>query len=71
MKCPFCIEEEKKSKLYIGATLGTLMYCEPYYDEEGTYHSDDINTYTTDYHCSEGHKFTVSMRGDKKTIKKR
>ena len=40
-------------------TSGTLMYSAPYYDENGVYHHEDPNVYTTEYECSLGHIFEV------------
>ena len=63
--CPVCQEKGLKSRVYVGLTLGTLMYCQPYYDEEGNYHHEDPNTYTTSYSCSKGHEWSVSRSGNK------
>ena len=30
------------------------MYCQPFYDEEGTYHHHDGNIVTSEYDCSRG-----------------
>ena len=59
--CPFCIEAGTKSRLYGGTTVVTCMYSPPYHDEEGHYHSHDPNHHTTSYHCSNGHRFSVSL----------
>lgn len=56
-KCPVCVREGKKSKVYPGAGSCTLMHCASYYDEDGKYHYDDCNTCTTSYTCSAGHAF--------------
>lgn len=57
-KCPFCIEEGKKSKLFPGSTMKTAMGGEPaYYDEEGKFHWHDPNQMKTFYSCSNGHRF--------------
>ena len=61
MKCPVCIEKGLKSCVYVGATTTTLMYAQPYYDEDGNYHYNDPNTIYTSYHCSRGHKWNVSQ----------
>jgi hypothetical protein len=63
MKCPVCEKEEKKSCVYPGMSTSTLMYCLPYYDEEGKYHSHDTNTHTTQYSCSNGHNWSESSTG--------
>ena len=58
-KCPFCEKEGKKSKLYSGGAMQTLMGgSESFYDEDGKKHYHEINTTTRDYHCSNGHYFT-------------
>ena len=60
-KCPECVKEGRKSCLY-GGNVGemTLMYCEPFHDEEGVYHDHDGNKSTTEMHCSNGHHLTVT-----------
>lgn len=63
--CPVCQEKEMKSIVYVGMTLGTLLHCQPYYDEEGNYHYEDPNTYTTSYSCSKGHEWSISRGGNK------
>ena len=56
--CPECKKEGKKSRVYPGASTTTLMYCAPYYDEDGEYHHHDSNWHDTDYRCSEGHRWS-------------
>lgn len=63
MKCPACIEKELKSRVYVGMSTSTLMYCTPYYDEDGEYHSHDSNTHATNYSCSNGHDWIESSTG--------
>jgi len=63
MKCPVCEKEELKSFVYPGMSTSTLMYCSPYYDEDGKYHSHDANTHTTQYSCSNGHNWSESSTG--------
>jgi len=61
--CPTCREEGKKSYVYsVGATT-TLMYCQPYYDEDGQYHHHDSNTTTYSYRCSNGHEWREKTSG--------
>jgi hypothetical protein len=57
MICPQCKAEGKKSHVYPGHSTSTLMYCPPFYDEEGRYHNHDMNTHTTYYRCSNGHEW--------------
>jgi len=60
MKCIQCIKEGKKSKVFIGTTTSTLVYAQPYYDEDGNFvQPPDPNTHTTEYSCSNGHKWTT------------
>lgn len=68
MKCPICVKEGLKSRVYVGGTQATLMYATPYYDEDGNYHSNDPNTRYTDYSCSNGHKWTISEYQGEETI---
>ena len=61
MVCPKCKEEGRKSTLTGGMT--TSMNYPNYYDVDGNYHHHDLNTTTTHYKCSNGHKLTVSKKG--------
>lgn len=63
MKCPVCSEKELKSCVYVGMSTSTLMYCAPYYDEDGEYHSHDSNTHAINYSCSNGHDWIESSTG--------
>jgi len=63
MKCSECITEGKKSRITPGMSSTTLMYCAPYYDEEGLYHHHDSNITTTSYSCSNGHRWSNSHTG--------
>lgn len=60
MKCPKCVVEGKKSYVFEDGGWTTLVYCAPYYDEEGEYHVHDMNTSTWNFHCSEGHSWAES-----------
>lgn len=60
MICPECKKQGLKSKVYIGGSTSTLMYCQPFYDKEGKYHDHDYNSHTTTYSCSNGHHWTES-----------
>lgn len=62
-KCPICVKEGKKSYVYEGACVSTLMGTYSWYDEGGKYHYSDPNTTTCSYHCSEGHSFEVHGGG--------
>lgn len=63
MKCPECEKEGKKSCVYIGGTFVTLMSVFSYYDEDGNHHTHNPNTSTTNYSCSNGHKWSDSTEG--------
>ena len=63
MKCPVCLEKDLQSKVFPQGMACTLLYCAPYYDEDGKYHNHDSNTSTYSYSCSHGHRWTVSSTG--------
>ncbi len=56
--CPTCSDEDELSRVSVGATFVTLMAWQPYYDEQGDYHSHDPNQHTTSYHCTRGHDWS-------------
>jgi hypothetical protein len=60
--CQECKKEGKKSRVYVGGGMTTLMGVSSFYDEEGRYHMHDPNTTTTDFSCSNGHRWTESRR---------
>ena len=64
MICPECKEQGLKSKIYqhgMGST--TLMWCPPFYDEDGQHHNHDSNTTTQGYRCSNGHEWVKKSSG--------
>lgn len=63
MKCPECKKAKLKSRVYPGIGSATLMYCRPFYDEDGKYHFHDLNTTTTSYSCSQGHDWVETTKG--------
>lgn len=63
MICPECKKQELKSKVYTGPGLTTLMWCPPFYDEDGKFHNHDGNTTTTPMNCSNGHNWTHESIG--------
>ena len=63
MICPTCKKEGKKSKVYPGMGTSTLLFCPPFYDEDGKYHNHDSNRHTTEYSCSNGHKWAEENHG--------
>lgn len=60
MKCPECVSEDKRSTIQIGTSVSTAMHRTPYFDEDGEYHNHDPNYTTTEYSCSNGHKWKAS-----------
>ena len=65
MICAECHKEGLKSKVYEDQYSGmrTLLYCQPYYDENGAYHHHDANTTTFRYRCSNKHTFEKKSYG--------
>lgn len=63
MICEKCKEQGLKSRVYTGCGMTTLMYCPPFYDEEGKHHTHDSNTTTIQYECSNGHKWSDKKSG--------
>jgi hypothetical protein len=57
MKCPTCVKEGKKSKVFIGESITTTMAGSAYYDEDGKYHKYDPNVVSTSYRCSNEHPY--------------
>lgn len=57
--CPVCESQNLKSTVRDLGSWQTLMYCSPYYDEEGNYHHHDYNETRTSYLCSNGHDFVI------------
>lgn len=63
MICEECQKLNKKSTIAIGNSMMTAVYYKPFYDENGKYHNHDANKKTTGYSCSNGHNWSVSIRG--------
>ena len=57
MKCTTCVSEGRESRVYPGMSTRTLAAWQPFYDEAGVLHNDDPNKTTTEYTCSNGHKW--------------
>ena len=55
--CPVCQEKGLESCVYVGTSSTTLLYYQPWYDEDGVYHNENPNTITTYYSCSQGHEW--------------
>lgn len=59
MKCPICVEQGRKSRLYGGMGTRTAMGWTAFYDEDGAFHSHDPNWGAYGYQCSNGHSLTL------------
>ena len=58
MRCPVCVQEKLKSTLRIGNSISSLLSeNNGFYDENGKYHRHSNNQITTEYFCSNEHKF--------------
>ena len=57
MKCPECVKLGQRSIVYPGVSSATLVYFQPFCDEDGKLHHHNGNVTTTDYSCSLGHKW--------------
>jgi hypothetical protein len=60
--CPVCKLLGLKSVIIEGMTTSTAMGTISYFDEDGKYHYDNPNIYTTNYRCSLGHEWQESTR---------
>jgi len=60
MKCPYCVEEGKKSCVTEQGGSTTCMGWEAYYDEDGKYHNHNPNHHSGGYYCSNGHSWAES-----------
>ena len=65
MICQKCRDSGLKSTVHPGMSYTTF-----YYDENGLYQgsTDDSNTTTTEYRCSQGHKWQTKYRGGQTKI---
>ena len=60
IECPKC----KSRSLSIDFSTETLLYCQPFTDDDGRLHHHDINTTTTHCTCKKcRHSFTKSHTG--------
>ncbi len=59
MKCPQCVKDDLRSKMFPGRLNYSVMggTVQQYYDEDGEWHSHDVNAYDSYCHCSQGHKW--------------
>ena len=56
MRCPKCVKEGKKSRVYVFTPKLNLLFQQPYYDENGDYVSQEVKA-RTEYSCSRGHSW--------------
>lgn len=63
MICEKCKESGLRSTVHGGVSMSTLMHCPSWYDEDGRYHTHDLNWTTSDWHCSNGHRWRVREQG--------
>jgi hypothetical protein len=62
MKCPVCVEQGQRSKVFSNGSTKTLMGGgEPFWDEDGNYHRHDPNRVTSSFCCSTGHYFSETF----------
>lgn len=61
VKCPECAAQDQRSRIYPGCTVVTAMCTDYYYDEDGVFHHHDPNVRSTDYTCSNGHRWFDSV----------
>ena len=62
MKCPECIAEDERSKVFDHGGMVTDMYFAPFYDEDGNRHQHDMNWRTSHFTCSRGHDWHESWQ---------
>ncbi len=60
MKCPTCVNEGLRSKVYLQGGTVTCMGWISHYDEDGLHHSHDPNWHSQNYTCSQGHNWISS-----------
>lgn len=61
MKCPRCETAGEASRVFAPmVSMSTLMAHQAYWDEAGVYHSHDPNWDTSEYSCSNRHRWVVS-----------
>lgn len=64
MICPVCADKVIKSRVFPGYATTTCIASQSFYDEEGHYHSHDINSTSQVFNCSQGHSW-VSSTGNR------
>lgn len=65
MRCPFCRLEGRKSFVTSGMVYSTLAYYPIRYDEDGKEMPKVENQTTTEYVCSNGHRFNSKNKQEK------
>lgn len=63
MICPKCKELGLRSRVYPGMSMVTAMFFRPFYDEDGELHNHDNNIRTTEYSCSNRHRWVEYSYG--------
>ena len=65
MKCPQCETAGERSRVYPGEASVTLLEATTYWDEDGGLVTDDPNTRTFEFSCSNGHNWRANtLRGE-------
>lgn len=57
MRCPQCVAERERSRVYDRGQSTTCMGAEYFYDEDGKHHEHDPNVTTRYLSCSRGHRW--------------
>ena len=68
MKCPECVENGEKSRVFCGPATTTCMAVISYYDEDGKFVIDAPHIRTTSYSCSNGHSSCETTQREETTI---
>lgn len=64
MKCQKCVEAGLESTIRVpSGGFSTLVAFESFYDKDGVYHRHDDNTHTSEWSCSNGHRWQHSRAG--------
>jgi len=66
--CPVCVKKGLRSTVRRGGTIGTCMAWDIYYDEDGVYHNNNPNSYTTEWYCSQGHEWIETYQCGKSKV---
>lgn len=64
MICPQCEAAGERSRVYPGGIEVTILHVQEYWDEDGVFVSDNPNTRTQSFACSNGHNWrSATVRG--------